>query len=85
MGLVNQVVPADQLAEVTSEMASTIARAAPQAQEISKAGLYQGLNADLPTQLRWEVLANGYLGTTEDRREAIRAFMEKRDPVFKGR
>ena len=48
-------------------------------------GLYQGLNADLPTQLRWEVLANGRLGGTEDRKEAIKAFMEKRDPIFKGR
>lgn len=85
IGLVNQVVPADQLTEITYEMASNIAEAAPQAQEISKMGLYQGLNADLPTQLRWEVLANGYLGGTEDRKEAIKAFMEKRDPIFKGR
>jgi 2-(1,2-epoxy-1,2-dihydrophenyl)acetyl-CoA isomerase len=85
IGLVNQVVPADQLTEIAHEMASNIAKAAPLAQEISKMGLYQGLDADLPTQLRWEVLANGYLGTTQDRREAIRAFMEKRDPVFEGR
>ena len=85
IGLVNQVVPADQLAEITYEMAGNIAKAVPQAQEISKMGLYQGLNADLPTQLRWEVLANGYLGGTEDRKEAIKAFMEKRDPIFKGR
>ena len=85
IGLVNQVVPADKITEITYEMASNIAKAVPQAQEISKMGLYQGLNADLPTQLRWEVLANGYLGQTEDRKEAIKAFMEKRDPVFKGR
>ena len=85
IGLVNQVVPADQLTEITYEMASNIAKAAPLAQEISKMGLYQGLNADLPTQLRWEVLANGYLGGTEDRKEAIKAFMEKRAPIFKGK
>lgn len=85
IGLVNQVVAADQLTEITYEMASNIAKAVPLAQEISKMGLYQGLNADLPTQLRWEVLANGRLGGTEDRKEAIKAFMEKRDPIFKGR
>ena len=85
IGLVNQVVPADKLTEITYEMASNIAKAVPLAQEISKMGLYQGLNADLPTQLRWEVLANGRLGWTEDRKEAIKAFMEKRDPIFKGR
>lgn len=85
IGLVNQVVAADQLTEVTYEMAGNIASAVPLAQEISKTGLYQGLDTDLPTQLRWEVLANGYLGGTEDRKEAIRAFMEKRGPIFKGR
>lgn len=85
IGLVNQVVPADKLTEITYEMASNIAKAVPLAQEISKMGLYQGLNADLPTQLRWEVLANGRLGETEDRKEAIKAFMEKREPIFKGR
>jgi enoyl-CoA hydratase/carnithine racemase len=66
-------------------MASNIAKAVPLAQEISKMGLYQGMNADLPTQLRWETLSNSRLGGTEDRKEAIKAFMEKRDPVFKGR
>ncbi len=85
IGLVNQVVPADQLTEIAGEMAGNIAKAAPLAQEISKMGLYQGLDADLPTQLRWEVLANGYLGGTEDCKEAIKAFMEKREPIFKGR
>ena len=85
IGLVNHVVPADQLTEITYEMASNIAKAAPLAQEVSKMGLYQGLNADLPTQLRWEVLANSYLRGTEDSKEAIKAFMEKRDPIFKRR
>jgi enoyl-CoA hydratase/carnithine racemase len=85
IGLVNRVVPPEQLSDIVYEMAGQIAKAVPLAQEVSKAGLYQGLNADLPTQLRWEVLANAYLGQTEDRREAIRAFAEKREPVFKGR
>ena len=85
IGLVNQVVPADQLAEIANEMAGTIAKAAPLAQATSKKGLYQGLDGDLPTQMQWEVLANGELGRTEDQKEAIKAFMEKRVPVFKGR
>ena len=57
----------------------------PLATQITKAGLYQGMNADLTTQLRWEKLAGNYLGETEDFTEAARAFVEKRDPVFKGR
>ena len=85
IGLVNQVVPADELMDTTYQMARDIARAAPLATQVSKAGLYQGMDADLTTQLRWEALALGYLAGTEDIKEAARAFMEKRDPVFKGR
>ena len=85
IGLVNQVVPADKLLETTYEMAADIIKAAPLATRITKAGLYQGMNADLPTMLRWESLALGYLSGTEDQREAVRAFMEKRPPVFKGK
>jgi enoyl-CoA hydratase/carnithine racemase len=85
IGLVNQVVPADKLGETVREMAVGIGKAAPLATRVTKAGLYQGMNADLATQLRWENLANSYLTGTEDSREAIRAFAEKREPVFRGR
>ena len=85
IGLVNQVVPADELMDRTYEMASDIIKAAPLATRISKVGLYQGMNADLTTQLRWESLALSYLSGTEDSKEAARAFMEKRDPIFRGR
>jgi len=85
IGLVNQVVPADKLLETTYEMASSITKAAPLATRISKMGLYQGMNADLTTQLRWESLALSHLRGTEDFKEAIKAFSEKRDPVFRGR
>ena len=85
IGLVNQVVPADELIETTYEMASNIIKSAPLATRISKVGLYQGMNADLTTQLRWESLALSYLGGTEDAKEAAIAFLEKRDPIFRGR
>lgn len=85
IGLVNQVVPADELAETVHEMASDITKAPPLAQGVSKEGLYQGLNADLPTQMKWEAQAQGRLGGSEDQKEAAKAFMEKRAPVFKGR
>jgi enoyl-CoA hydratase/carnithine racemase len=85
IGLVNQVVPADELMETTYKMASDIIKAAPLATRISKAGLYQGMNADLTTQLRWESLALSYLSGTGDAMEAAKAFVEKRDPIFRGR
>jgi enoyl-CoA hydratase/carnithine racemase len=85
IGLVNQVVPADELMKTTYEMAESIAKAAPLATRVSKMGLYQGMDNNLATQLRWETLALNYLRGTEDSREAASAFLEKRDPVFKGR
>jgi 2-(1,2-epoxy-1,2-dihydrophenyl)acetyl-CoA isomerase len=85
MGLVNQIVPDDELLKSTYEMANSIIKAAPLATRISKVGLHQGMNANLIDQLRWESLALSYLIGTEDSREAAKAFLEKRDPIFKGR
>ena len=85
INLVNQVVPTDKLMDTAYEMAENITKAAPLATQITKMGLYQGMNADLPTQLRWESLALSYIRGTEDAREAARAFSEKRPPVFKGK
>ncbi len=85
MGLVNQVVPASELANTTYEMASSIAKFPPLSVKMNKRGLYQAVNSDLPSQLRYEALANAYLGATEDAREAIKAFQEKREPIYKGR
>jgi len=84
IGLVNKVVPADKLIETAHEMASGIMKGTPLATSITKRGLYQGMNSDLATQMRWETLALNYLNGTEDHREAVRAFIEKRDPEFKG-
>jgi len=85
IGLVNKVVPDDELLKTTYEMANSIIKAAPLATRISKVGLYQGMNANLTDQLRWESLVLSYLIGTEDFREAVKAFLEKRDPIFKGR
>ena len=85
IGLVNQVVPASELVKTTYEMASSIAKLPPLAVQMNKRGLRQAMNTDLPSQLRYEALANAYLSDTEDRKEAIKAFLEKREPIFTGR
>ena len=84
IGLVNQIVPADELANATYEMASSIAKLPPLAVQMNKRGLRQGVNTDLPAQLRYEALANTYLFRTEDHKEAVRAFREKREPTYTG-
>ncbi len=85
IGLVNQVVPASELVKTTYEMASSIAKLPPLAVQMNKRGLRQAMNTDLPSQLQYEALATAYLSDTEDRKEAIKAFLEKREPIFTGR
>ncbi len=84
IGLVNQVVPANELSRVTYEMAGAISKMPPLAMRVSKKGLYQGLNSDLMTQLQFETLGINYLHGTKDFEEATKAFLEKREPVFTG-
>ena len=85
IGLVNQVVPASELVKTTYEMASSIAKLPPLAVQVNKRGLRQAMNTDLLSQLQYETLATAYLSDTEDRKEAIKAFLEKREPIFTGR
>ncbi|MBI4765418.1 MAG: enoyl-CoA hydratase [Deltaproteobacteria bacterium] len=84
IGMVNQVVLHEDLKRVTQEMARTIAQAPPLAIQMGKLSLYQGLDANLHTQSVWERLVQNYLKYTEDHKEGIRAFLEKRSPMFKG-
>jgi len=86
IGLVNCVVSPEKLMEETFAMADRIARMPPLALMISKRALYQGLRApDLASQLQYEALALVHLFGTADHEEGVRSFLEKREPVFKGR
>ena len=85
IGLVNQVVPADELEKVTYEMASSIAKFPPLAVRMNKRGLRQAMSDGLSSQIQYEALATAYLSSTEDHREAVAAFREKRKPVYKGK
>ena len=85
IGLVNYVVPADQLMEKTMEIADTIAALPPKAVRLNKQAHQLGRTSDIPSQLRYEELASVALRGTGDAAEAVAAFREKRDPVFTGR
>ena len=84
-GLINRVCePASLLSEVL-ETASAIAGNGPLAVRQAKKSIHYGLQTDLLTGYRLEIEAYNRLVDTEDRREGVRAFNEKRKPVFKGK
>jgi 2-(1,2-epoxy-1,2-dihydrophenyl)acetyl-CoA isomerase len=73
------------LKETALEMAQKIAGGPSTAIRLTKEGIYQGANVDLGTALKWEHFAYNVCRQTEDHEEAVRAFLEKRQPVFKGK
>ncbi len=86
IGLVNRVVPHDDLLTVVKDLATRIASGPPITIQLAKHALYQGaLNTNLQSQMELELHHNAICGATEDRKEGMRAFIEKREPIFKGK
>lgn len=84
-GLANKVVPLDKLMETAMEMAAKLAEKAPVALRMIKASLHTGAGTDLHSALTIEQLSFGNIFETQDKKEGMAAFAEKRKPVFKGR
>jgi 2-(1,2-epoxy-1,2-dihydrophenyl)acetyl-CoA isomerase len=85
IGLVSHVFPARDFAESVASFARQLASGPPIAQTLTKRLLANSLDTDLPTQLRREISGIIQCFGTEDVAEAMRAFAEKRRPVFAGR
>jgi enoyl-CoA hydratase/carnithine racemase len=84
-GLVNRVCEPADLMPAALETARAIAGNAPLSVRQAKKSIHFGLQMELKTAYRFEVEAYNHLVETEDRYEGIRAFNEKRKPVFKGK
>jgi enoyl-CoA hydratase len=85
IGLVNKVVPADQLMTEARAMLKTILSNGPLALALCIEAIDRGLQMSLEEGLILEANHFGLLAATEDMREGTRAFMEKRAPAFKGK
>ena len=86
IGLVNKVVPHTELMKVAKEMATKIAQMPPLTLALAKQVVYQSdAAADLESQMTSEMFRVKVLQETEDQKEAARSFIEKRQPVYRGR
>lgn len=82
LGLINKVVPKDDLAEEAQKLAKTLAEKSPIAVQIAKSAFYE--SEDLPYEKQFAHMNEAFarLCTTDDAKEGVQAFFEKRAPVW---
>lgn len=85
LGIVNELVADDELAARTAELATTIAGYSPLALRELKGVLNASLERDFAGAREYEIEAYGRCFDSDDRREGMRAFLDKRPPRFTGR
>ena len=84
LGLVAKVVQADRLMPTAHELAAKMAQGPTKAIGLTKRALNKSINSDLETVLQYESYLQEIAGATSDHAEAVRAFLEKRKPFFRG-
>ncbi len=85
LGLVNKVVPHDQLDDAVMEYAEYYASAPTKAIGLIKSMLNKAATSDLETMLQYEAYCQEIAGNSEDYKEGVQAFNEKRKAEFKGK
>ena len=85
LGLINEIVPEDELADRAREWAQRICANAPLAVQATKESVIRGLSVDLSEAYDIEQELGGPVFSSEDAKEGPKAFAEKREPRWKGR
>lgn len=84
-GLVNEVTPADQLGEITKAWALKLAQGPTKAFGLTKRAMMRAWQTSLPEALEYEAMLQAAASQTDDNKEGVTAFLEKRSPQFTGR
>jgi enoyl-CoA hydratase/carnithine racemase len=84
-GLVNKVVPTERLDEETRSLLERATRGSMLSKGIGKQAFYAQIDLDQPKAYAYAIEVMAASALTEDAQEGMRAFLEKRQPVFKGR
>lgn len=84
LGIVNAVVAPEALMAETHKLARKIADGPPVAIQLAKRAIYHNQDADLRSALEFETFAQGISRDTNDAKEGVKAFIEKRAAVFRG-
>jgi 2-(1,2-epoxy-1,2-dihydrophenyl)acetyl-CoA isomerase len=85
IGLVHRVVPREKFEGEVSALAQQMAAGPPIAHRWTKRALHRSLGVDMNAEFEFEIFAQVQCIQSEDHREGVRAFQEKRVPVFRGR
>ena len=85
VGLVNRVATPAEIEPVTTELARSLAQAPTKAIGLMKRTFNKSLHSDLDSLLDYEAYIQQIASKTDDHKEGVQSFMEKRKPQFKGR
>lgn len=85
IGMVNQVYPAEQFTESVRAYAERLAALPTKGMGLIKKTMYRSLHMSLEEALEYEAYSQEIAGNTEDHKEGVQAFFEKRPPVFQGK